>query len=209
MGVRRSARGFAKGRCMELGNAGRARVRVGGMTAAIVLLVSLSVGARAFGQQNVHATLIPVATREAASAFELADATGKSVALSTYKGNVVLLNFWATPCGGCVLEIPYFVAMQTELRGDGFTAVGITLDRSYETLKSADEAWAEVKPFVALHKMNYPILMGDSSMLTAYNLDALPVTYLIDKSGRTAAVYVGVVSKEDVEANVKTLLAER
>ncbi len=194
---------------MELGNAGRARVRVGGMTAAIVLLLGWGLGARASGQQNVHATLIPVATRVAASAFELADATGKSVALSTYKGKVVLLNFWATPCGGCVLEIPYFVAMQTELKGDGFTAVGISLDRSYETLKSANEAWAEVKPFVALHKMNYPILMGDSSMLTAYKLDALPVTYLIDKSGRTAAVYLGVVSKDDVEANVKTLLAER
>ena len=133
---------------------------------------------------------------------------GKTVRLSDFRGKVVLLNFWATECGGCVMEIPYFVAMQTELRGDGFTGVGISMDRSYETLKSAAEAWGRVRPFVAQHKMDYPILMGESPLLASYDLNALPVTYLIDKSGRTAAEYMGVVSQVDVEANVKTLLAE-
>jgi peroxiredoxin len=175
----------------------------------IVLLLCLGLGARAFGQQNVHATLVPVATRVAAPDFSLVDATGKSVGLSAYKGSVVLLNFWATPCGGCLLEIPNFVAMQTELKGEGFTAVGISMDTSYEKLKSAEEAWASVKPFVTQHKMNYPILMGDSSLLTTYKVAGLPVTYLIDKSGKTAAVYGGVVNKDDVAANVKALLAER
>jgi len=66
-----------------------------------------------------------------------------------------------------------------------------------------------VKPFVTQHKMNYPILMGDSSLLTTYKVAGLPVTYLIDKSGKTAAVYGGVVNKDDVAANVKALLAER
>jgi peroxiredoxin len=178
------------------------------MLLAILLLISWPLSTKAFGQQDVHATLVPIATRVAAPDFSLVDATGKSVGLSTYKGSVVLLNFWATACGGCVLEIPYFVAMQSELKGEGFTAVGISMDTSYEKLKSADEAWGSVRPFVAQHKMNYPILMGDSSLLTTYKVTALPVTYLVDKSGRTAAVYVGVVSKEDVEANLKTLLSE-
>jgi peroxiredoxin len=175
---------------------------------AIMLLVSWSLSTKAFGQQDVHATLVPIATRVAAPDFNLVDATGKPAGLSTYKGTVVLLNFWATQCGGCILEIPYFVAIQSELKGKGFTAVGISMDMSYEKLKSADDAWGSVKPFVAQHKMNYPILMGDSSLLEAYKVNALPVTYLIDKSGRTAAVYVGVVSKDNVEANLKTLLSE-
>jgi peroxiredoxin len=175
----------------------------------LMLLLSWSLSTKAFGQQDVHATLIPVATRVAAPDFNLVDATGKQVGLSTYKGTVVLLNFWATECGGCIREIPYFVAIQSELKGNGFTAVGISMDRSYEKLKSADDAWGSVRPFVAQHKMNYPILMGDSSLLEAYKLNFLPMTYLIDRSGRIAAVYGGVVSKDDVEANLKTLLAER
>jgi peroxiredoxin len=176
--------------------------------AAMVLSVTWLLSGRAFGQQDVHAALVPVATRVTAADFSLVDATGKAVGLTTYKGTVVLLDFWATQCGGCVLEIPYFVALQTELKGQGFTAVGISMDPSYESLKSADEAWGKVRPFVAQHKMNYPILMGDSSLLATYKINALPVTYLIDKSGKVAAVYVGVVSKDDVESNVKALLAE-
>jgi peroxiredoxin len=189
------------------------RLRFGGVPAGIVVAILLSLscllGARAFGQQDVHVTLVPIATRVAAPDFNLVDATGKPVALSTYKGTVVLLNFWATACGGCVLEIPYFVALQSELKGKGFTVVGISMDMSYEKLKSADDAWGSVRPFVAQHKMDYPILMGDSSLLEAYKLNFLPMTYLIDRSGKTAAVYGGVVSKDDVEANLKTLLAER
>jgi peroxiredoxin len=176
---------------------------------AMMLLVSWSLSAKAFGQQDVHATLIPVATRTAASSFNLVGETGKPVQLSDYHGKVVLLNFWATECGGCVLEVPYFVEMQSEHKADGFTVVGISMDMSYQELKTADVAWGKVRPFVAQHKLNYPIVMGDSSLFAAYKLEALPVTYLIDRSGRTAAVYVGVVSKDDVEANLKTLLSER
>jgi peroxiredoxin len=180
---------------------------VGRMTLGVVML-SGALGARAFGQQDVHATLIPAATRMAAPNFELPGAAGPSVQLSEYKGKVVLLNFWATQCGGCVREVPYFVEMQGEFKGQGFTVVGLSMDMWYEGQKSADMAWGMVKPFVAEHKMDYPILMGDSSLFAAYGLKALPVTYLIDKAGRTAAVYVGVVSKDDVEANVKMLVAE-
>jgi peroxiredoxin len=175
----------------------------------IMLLVSWSLTTKAFGQQDVHAALIPVAMRVAAPSFNLADEAGKPVQLSDYHGKVALLNFWATECGGCVREVPYFVEMQSEHKGEGFTVVGISMDMSYEELKSADDAWGRVRPFVAQHKLNYPILMGDSSLLASYKLNALPVTYLIDRSGRTAAVYAGVVSKNDVEANLKTLLSER
>jgi peroxiredoxin len=87
--------------------------------------------------------------------------------------------------------------------------VGISTDIAYEGLKNADEAWQRVRPFMASHSMNYPVLMGNDSVVNAYGFKSYPATYLIDKSGRIAATYVGVVSKEDVEANVKKLLSER
>ena len=83
------------------------------------------------------------------------------------------------------------------------------MDISYEDLKDAKQAWERVRPFMLKYKINYPILMGDQSLIGAYDLKAFPATYLIDKSGNIAAVYVGVVSKDNVEANIKDLLSER
>ncbi len=176
---------------------------------AIAVLMVAGLGVRpVLGQQDVHAALIAAAERKPAAALELPGADGKTARVEDFKGKVVLLNFWATACGGCKLEIPTFVQLQTTYGGKGFTAVGVSLDMFYEGNIDADAAWAKVKPFEASHGMNYPVLMGDAESMSAYALKALPVTYLLDKQGRVAARYVGVVSKEDVEANVKRLLAE-
>lgn len=178
------------------------------LTALFTLLLLISPTPLLFAQQDVHATLIAANDRKPAPAFDLANATGKKVRISNYRGKVVLLNFWATDCGGCILEIPSFISIQAAHQDRAFTAVGISMDISYEGLKNADEAWGKVTPFVSSHKMNYPILMGDQSVSNAYGLKAFPTTYLIDKSGRIAATYVGVVSKDNVEANVDKLLRE-
>ena len=163
-----------------------------------------------YGQQNVHASLIPPAGRKSAPAFELATQNGKKMHLSDYRGKVVLLNFWATDCGGCVLEVPSFIALEKAYKEKGFTAVGVSMDISYESLKDANEAWARVRPFVAEKGINYPIVMGDDAISKAYALQAFPATYLIDKSGKIAVAYVGVViNKENVETNIKGLLSER
>ena len=98
--------------------------------------------------------------------------------------------------------------MQQTYGKSGFTAVGVAADIPYDGLKTADEAWAKVRPFMAAHKINYPIVMGTEPVIEAYGFDAYPSTYLIDRSGRIAASYVGVVSQKDVEANIKALLAE-
>jgi peroxiredoxin len=175
----------------------------------LALLLFASAPARLFGQQGGHASLIPPANRKPAPSFDLMSDTGKKIPLSDYRGKVVLLNFWATDCGGCVLEIPSFIALQSAYRDKGFTAVGISMDVFYEDLKNADEAWSRVRPFAASHKMNYPILMGDQAVSNDYALKAYPATYLIDKSGRIAAQYVGeLVNKDNAEANLKKLLSE-
>jgi thiol-disulfide isomerase/thioredoxin len=126
------------------------------------------------------------------------------------RGKVVLLNFWATDCGGCVLEIPSVIELEKAYKDKGFTAVGVSMDISYESLKDANEAWGRVRPFIAKHGVNYPIAMGDDEISKAYALNAFPATYLIDKSGKIAVAYVGVViNKDNVATNIKSLLLER
>jgi peroxiredoxin len=180
-----------------------------------VITVVLSIVAFTFitprsaaAQHDVHATLVAKADRKAAPDFHLVGANGKTVQISDFRGKVVLLNFWATSCGGCVLEIPSFIELQQKYGNSRFTAVGISADIPYDGLKTADEAWLKVRPFIAKHQVNYPIVMGNDAVITSYGFEAYPATYLIDRSGHIAATYVGVVSKDNVEANIKELLAD-
>lgn len=82
------------------------------------------------------------------------------------------------------------------------------MDISYEELKNAQEAWTRVKPFVQSHQLTYPILMGTDEATKPYNIEALPLTHLIDANGRIAATYIGVVDKNNIESNIKILLKE-
>jgi peroxiredoxin len=157
---------------------------------------------------TVRAAIQPANARKPAPAFSLSDASGKAIRLSDYHGKIVLLNFWATECGGCRLEIPSFVELNQAYKGNGLVVVGVSMDLSYEDLKNAQEGWGRVKPFVQAHGVKYPILMGDDKTTKLYDIQALPLTYLIDARGRIAATYVGVVDKDDIEANIKALLKE-
>jgi peroxiredoxin len=175
----------------------------------VVVLALVFATVSAPGQQGVHATIVPQASRTAAPAFQLADMSGMNKQVTDYRGKVVLLNFWATACGGCQLEIPWLIELESAHKSDSFTVVGVSMDTSYEGSKSADEAWSKVKPFVLDHKLNYPVLMGDATLITSYKLGAVPATYLIDKQGRIAATYSGVIDKSDVDSNINKLLAEQ
>ena len=109
-----------------------------------------------------------------------------------------------------MLGIPSFIQLEKTYKDKGFTAIGVSVDISYESLKNANEAWARVRPFMAKHGVNYPIAMGDDAISKAYALNAFPATYLIDKSGKIAASYVGVIiNKDTVATNIKGLLSER
>jgi len=161
------------------------------------------------GQKN-QARLRDVQDRSVSPSFRLADTSGKSVRLSDFRGKPVVLNFWATECGGCRQELPTFVALSRAYNDTGLTVVGVSMDISYEDLKNADEGWARVKPFIAAHGMKYQIVLDDGSAEKAFDVTALPATYLVDRSGRIAATYIGVVvDPANLEANIKTLLAER
>jgi thiol-disulfide isomerase/thioredoxin len=171
-----------------------------------LLLSALLAGAA--GQKTIRAVLQRPAERKMAPAFRLLSASGEATGPSSYRGKVVLLDFWATECGGCRAEIPDFIEFAAAYKSKGLAVVGVSLDIMYENLKDAHEGWNRVKPFVREHGVNYPILMGDGPVSKLYDIQAMPATYLIDKQGRIAATYTGIVDKNDVEANIKTLLRE-
>jgi thiol-disulfide isomerase/thioredoxin len=131
------------------------------------------------------------------------------VPLSSFKGKPLLLDLWATKCGGCIKEIPSFIEIHRAYAHSGLAVVGISMDILYEDLKGLAEAWRLVNPFVKANKVDNPILMGDGEITKRYSVTALPVTYLIDRRGRIAATYVGVVDRANIEENIKTLLAEQ
>jgi peroxiredoxin len=151
------------------------------------------------GPRSVRAESVkPNSERKPAPDFSLKDADGKVVHLADYKGKVVLLDFWATWCGPCKIEIPWFMEMQRKNKDKGFEVLGVAMD---------DEGWEAVKPFIADLKVNYRVVIGNDSTAEAYGgVDALPTTFLIDREGRIAAVHVGLASKKDFEDGVQELL---
>jgi peroxiredoxin len=158
---------------------------------------------------DVSVPLEQQAVRKAAPLFALLDAKGKSVALSAFRGKPVLVDLWATKCGGCIKEIPYFIDIHQTYARKGLAVIGVSMDILYEDLKGPEEAWNLVKPFVADRHIKYPILMGDNAFTKSFSVTSLPVTYLLDKRGRIAATYSGVVDRANIEKNIKALLAER
>jgi peroxiredoxin len=144
------------------------------------------------------AALKPVEKRKPAPDFTLKDADGRTVQLSSYKGKVVLLNFWATWCGPCKIEIPWFVEFQQKYQDKGFAVLGVSMD---------DEGWDVVKPYIAQHKVNYRILLGNDLVAEQYGgVDSLPTTFLLDQQLRIASIHVGLVSKDVYEKEIRELL---
>jgi peroxiredoxin len=160
-------------------------------------------------QEPVRSALLAQGERAVASSFRLRDAGGRTVRSLDFRGKPVVLNFWATECGGCTLELPTFVSLGHAYKSDGLTVLGVSMDIMYSDLKGAAAGWAQVKPFLRTRRLDYPIVLDDGSAEKAFNVTAIPATYLIDRAGRIAATYVGVVDPKDLESNVKSLLAER
>ena len=150
------------------------------------------------GPDTVRAAVKPVSTRKVAPPFSLKDADGKPLVLADYKGKVVLLNFWATWCGPCKIEIPWFIEFEKTYRDKGFAVIGVSMD---------DDGWAVVKPHMAKTGINYRMTIGDEQTAMKYGgVESLPTSYMIDREGRVAAVHIGLVSKGDYVKDIEELL---
>lgn len=137
-------------------------------------------------------------TASAAPAWELKDVNGAVVRSSDFAGKVVILDFWATWCGPCRMEIPGFVELQNQYRQAGLVVVGVSMD---------DDPTAVVKPFMTKMEMNYLVVMGDERIVKSFGgIEGIPTTFIIDRSGRIVKKHVGYAPKAVFDQDVQPLL---
>ncbi|MFC1664766.1 TlpA family protein disulfide reductase [Pseudomonadota bacterium] len=132
------------------------------------------------------------------SAFSLADLSGKRHGLDSWKGKVILINFWATWCAPCREEIPLFIELQKKYQSRGFQVVGIALD-------GADM----VKPYAKEIGINYPILLAEMDgmdVMTKYGGRALPFSVFITREQQIHSRKLGVFTKEELDSLITKLL---
>jgi thiol-disulfide isomerase/thioredoxin len=131
--------------------------------------------------------------------FTVQDMHGKDVRLADYKGKVVLLDFWATWCGPCKVEIPWFIEFQEKYGAQGLQVLGVSVDDTPDKLM----------PYVAAMKMNYPVLQGRGrdDLQDAFGpIWGIPVTAVISREGKICSKHTGLSKKEAFEQEIKSLL---
>ncbi|MFZ0339907.1 MAG: TlpA disulfide reductase family protein [Terracidiphilus sp.] len=131
--------------------------------------------------------------------FTRPDLDGHALHLNAFRGKVVLLNFWATWCAPCQVEMPVFAAWQRQYGPQGFTIVGISMD---------DNA-AAARQLVERLKLDYPVAMGDARLGMRYGgVLGLPLSFLIDRNGVVRARFQGEIDVKVMESQLRALLAE-
>ena len=161
-----------------------------------IVLVALCGGAYLFWRHHQMTTPFHGGSG-AAPEFSLTDLTGQKVDLAAYRGDVVLLDFWATWCEPCRREIPHFIDLQSTYRDRGLRIIGVSLDDSVEP----------VRAFYKDFKMNYPVAMGDAQLAERYGgIFGLPVSFVIGCDGKIRARHIGEVSGSIIEQEIQPLL---
>ena len=145
----------------------------------------------------------PDASDAALGAYKAKWLDGSPFEVSQEKGNVVLLNVWATWCGPCRFEIPELDKLHTQYAGRGFKVVGVSIDEG---------GAADVKPFVDRQKIGYPIALDpEGKLATILNTTVIPTSVLIDRKGNVVWKHFGIVSTSDplLKRALETALSAR
>lgn len=159
------------------------------------MLVPGASGPAAAGQSRGAAELPRLGP---APSWQLTRIDGTHLSSDELKGKVVVVDFWATWCGPCRVEIPGYVDMQEEYEDKGLVIVGISLDQQGPQV---------VRQFAERFEINYPIVMGDQQIVSAFGgVEAIPTTFLIDRDGQIRHRKVGAMAREDYEPIVTSLL---
>jgi thiol-disulfide isomerase/thioredoxin len=186
-------------------------LRVAATAAAAGLLIAPTPAVRGFAHKcgELIARTLPggTASRTGARAslrppvpdFTFSDESGRPVALSAFRGKVVLLTFWTTTCGQCQAEIPWFAEFQRTYRSRELVVLGVSLDEG---------GWARVKPYLERQPIDYRVVVGDRDLARPTVGSSIPTTLILDRDGRIAIRHVGYCSKAEYEADIQTLLAE-
>ena len=131
--------------------------------------------------------------------FTRRDLNSGNLDLATFRGKVVLLNFWATWCAPCQVEMPRFVQWQRQYGPQGFQVIGISMDDDPELARK----------LYARLKLNYPVAMGDEKLGELYGgVLGLPLTYLVDRNGEVRARFQGETGLKTIEKRLKALLSK-
>ncbi|MGH9409578.1 MAG: TlpA family protein disulfide reductase, partial [Vicinamibacterales bacterium] len=129
--------------------------------------------------------------------FVLNDTFNNPVRLADYKGKVVLLNFWATWCGPCQMEIPEFVDLYRKYKDKGLVIVGISID----------DTAAQLQPFTKQWHMQYPVLQMKPEVEDEYGpFYGIPTSYLLARDGSICTKHLGPATEQEFEHEIKALL---
>ena len=162
----------------------------------------------ATGDGDSPLQFLPALLGKPAPAFTLEDLSGKKVSLASYKGNALVINFWATWCAPCKLETPWLVELRNQYAAQGFEVLGVSaddIDRG-DPQKLSDEKRA-IARFVQEMHIPYPVLIDADSISRPYGgLDDLPTSFFVDRDGTVIAAQVGMTSKDEIERNIKKSL---
>jgi len=154
-------------------------------------------------ESGAHARLVPTIQRKPAPDFALKDSTGKQFTLKDYRGKLLLLDFWATWCGPCKIEIPGFIELYDKYRGQGFAAVGVVVQ----------DRFPNAAPFVRDNRMNYPVLDGENrdDLEQAFGpFYGLPTSFIIARDGRICQKHVGLPqTRRSASGTLETAVRDR
>ena len=162
----------------------------------VALAASLAITPSARSAPPEDAMNVPA--NVAAPNWELKDLDGKTVRSSDFRGKIVILDFWATWCEPCRAEIPGLVALQKEYAPQELVVIGASVD---------DSDVSTVKQFTEKLGMNYPVALADEQMQQTFGgIEAIPTTFIIDRTGRIVKKDFGFTSKDEFEQEIKPLL---
>jgi thiol-disulfide isomerase/thioredoxin len=167
----------------------------------VVLVPGKAGAAAADDSQSVEAEAAEMRGKPAPE-FTLVTLDGKKVSLSDYKGRPVLVNFWATWCAPCKVEMPWFEEFNKQYAGQGFVILGLADD-----VDAGKDAIAKVAHRTGV---TYPILLTDGKVQKSYapgGMDYLPMSFYVDRNGVIAEETAGLGSKDEIEAHIKKIVA--
>jgi peroxiredoxin len=167
--------------------------------ALIAVLAGLYLGSRRHDTPAV-ANIVRTAELPLAPDFSLPNLTGQQLQLSSYRGKIVLLDFWATWCDPCRVEIPRFVELQNKYGDQGLQIIGVSMDDGPEP----------VRDFYQRFKMNFPVVMGNAKTGELYGgILGLPIAFLIGRDGRISAKHIGAADTSVLEKEIVDLLRSK
>ena len=163
---------------------------------AIALMLGLAACSKPDAAPKLSAAALPALG--AAPAWKLMDVNGKPISSEHFKDKIVVVDFWATWCGPCREEIPGYIALQKKYGADKLAIVGVSLDQAGPDV---------VKAFIAKNGVNYQMVMGDDAVQTAFGgLEAIPTTFLIDRTGQIRDRKVGSLPTAEYERKIAALM---